>query len=299
MKKSHAENVVGPWARQKLDALESYLAAYHKVMKNQKFKLIYIDAFAGAGWSRIRGSGQEEAGPGLPLDSEQVAAQEEFIAGSPLRALRTGRGFDQYYFFDEDKRRAKLLGRLRHEHPEKEVHVKDKDANLGVQKLARRFRASPFARGVAFLDPYGPHLHWATVEALAKTRKVDVIINFPLAMAINRLVTRNVDIPDNWVRLLDKCFGTHDWHDLAYEVQRDLFGEVRSRKRDDTASRLLLLYHRRLERCFGNTVDPSLVRNTKGAPLYYLMWASSNSRGKAIARHIMRSGDRIERLKPK
>ena len=156
-----------------------------------------------------------------------------------------------------------------------------KTRTLEFRSLHGDFTISPYARGVAFLDPYGPHLHWATVEALAKTRKVDVIINFPLAMAINRLVTRNMDIPENWVRLLDKCFGTRDWHDLAYEVQRDLFGDERSRKRDDTASRLLQLYHRRLERCFGNTVDPSLVRNTKGAPLYYLMWASSHSRGKS------------------
>lgn len=298
MKKSHAENVVGPWARQKLDALESYLAAYHKVMKNQKFKLIYIDAFAGAGWSRIRASEQEETGLDLQLDSEQQAAQEEFIAGSPLRALRTGRGFDQYHFFDSDERRTKLLRGLQKEHPDKEVHVKYEDANLGVQKLARRFHISPDARGVAFLDPYGPHLHWATVEALANTRKVDVIINFPLAMAINRLVTRKDEIPENWASLLDKCFGIREWHDLAYDVQTDMFGDERSRKRDDAASRLLQLYHRRLESIFGHTVDPSLVRNTNGAPLYYLMWASSNYRGKAIAEHIMRLGDRIERPKP-
>ncbi|MCY4195639.1 MAG: three-Cys-motif partner protein TcmP [Rhodobacteraceae bacterium] len=299
MKKPHAEDLVGPWAEQKLDALENYLAAYHKVMKYQKFKLIYIDAFAGAGWSKIRTSEQQEAELGFPLDSDQETAQEKFIAGSPVRALTTGNGFDQYYFFDADKRRTARLRQLKQEHLDKEVYVKDEDANLGVQKLARRFHESPLARGVAFLDPYGPHLHWATVEALAKTRKVDVIINFPLAMAINRLITRNIDIPRNWVNLLDKCFGTRQWYDLAYEIHRDLFGNEQSWKRDDTESRLLQLYHRRLENCFGNTVNPSLVRNTKGAPLYYLMWASSNSRGKAIASHIMKAGHRIERLKPK
>jgi len=124
VKKSRVENVVGPWARQKLDALESYLAAYQKVMKNQKFKLIYMDAFAGAGWSRIRASGLGEAGLDLSLDSEQEAAQEEFIAGSPLCALRTGRGFDQYHFFDSDRGRTKLLRGLQKEHPDKENGVR-------------------------------------------------------------------------------------------------------------------------------------------------------------------------------
>ena len=294
MKKSHAENVVGPWAKQKLDALEGYLAAYHEVMKNQPFKLIYIDAFAGAGLSKVRASEQDEAGLGLFLDSEQEAAQEEFIEGSPRRALRTGPGFDQYYFFDADERRAKMLQRLKEEHPNKEIHIEVEDANLGVQRLARRFLKSPYARGVAFLDPYGPHLHWTTVKALANTRKVDVIINFPLGMAINRLVTKDPNIPKSWADLLDKHFGTQEWYDLAYEHHDALFGDSLVQKSKDTAERFLSLYHRRLKEAFGHTVSPSLVRNTKGAPLYYLMWASSHGRGVRIADHIMKLGDRIK-----
>ncbi len=292
MKKSHSDNVVGPWAKQKLDALEHYLAAYHNVMKNQRFKLIYIDAFAGTGRSRLRVPEQDETNLGLFLDSEQ----EEFIEGSPLRALRTGRGFDQYYFFDADERRATLLHDLKDEYPDKDVHVAVVDANRGVQKLARRFRVSPNARGVAFLDPYGPHLEWNTVEALAKTHKVDVIINFPLAMAINRLVTRNAEIPQNWMDLLDKCFGTREWHDMAYKRENGWFGNDLPKKSNKAAERLLGLYHRRLKEAFGHTVNPSLLRNTQGAPLYYLMWASSHPRGAAIADHIMKLGDSIRPL---
>ena len=294
MKKSHTENVVGPWARQKLDALESYLAAYHKVMKNQKFKLIYIDTFAGTGWSRIRAPEQGVASLSPLLDSEQEAAQEEFIEGSPLRALRTGRGFDQYYFFDADERRANLLRDLKEKYDEKEVHVSVEDANRGVRKLARRFHVSPNARGVAFLDPYGPHLEWTTVKALAETGKVDAIINFPLAMAINRLVTKSPDIPQNWKNLLDKCFGTSDWYDLAYEHTYGLFENNLLQKSDETAKRLLDFYHGRLKEAFGHSVAPSLVRNTKGGPLYYLIWASSHGRGAAIADHIMKLGDRVK-----
>ena len=294
MKKSHSENVVGPWARQKLDALESYLAAYHEVMKNQPFKLIYIDAFAGAGWSKVRTSGQDEAGLGLFVDPEQEAAQDEFIEGSPRRALRTGRGFDQYYFFDADKRRAEMLQRLKDEHPDKEVNIEVEDANSGVQKLARKFQISPNARGVAFLDPYGLQLHWATVKALAETGKVDVIINFPLAMAINRLVTRDPNVRQNWKDLLDKHFGTHEWYELAYELQDGLFGDELLQKSEEAARRLLNLYHRRLKDAFGHTVAPSLVRNTKGAPLHCVLWASLHGRGADIADHIVKLGDRIE-----
>ena len=53
MKKSHVENTVGPWARQKLDGLEAYLNAYTTALKKQRFELVFIDAFAGAGRSRL------------------------------------------------------------------------------------------------------------------------------------------------------------------------------------------------------------------------------------------------------
>lgn len=148
---------------------------------------------------------------------------------------------------------------------------------------------------MAFLDPYGPNLHWQTVEALAKTRQVDVILNFPLAMAINRLITHDPNIPENWSRMLDACFGTSAWRDLSYEeIPSDLFGEAGIRKSDATAERLLALYHGRLKDAFGYVAEPSLVSNTRGAPLYYLMWAASNPRGKPIADHILKLGARIK-----
>ncbi len=39
--------VVGPWAKEKLDALGRYLDFYSKVLKNQSWRTIYVDAFAG------------------------------------------------------------------------------------------------------------------------------------------------------------------------------------------------------------------------------------------------------------
>ena len=39
----------GPWTQLKLDLVESYLSAWALVMKNQKFKRLYIDGFAGSG----------------------------------------------------------------------------------------------------------------------------------------------------------------------------------------------------------------------------------------------------------
>ena len=43
----------GNWTKKKLDCLKQYVVAYEKVMKNQPFKLFYIDAFAGSGYRTI------------------------------------------------------------------------------------------------------------------------------------------------------------------------------------------------------------------------------------------------------
>lgn len=161
-------------------------------------------------------------------------------------------------------------------------------------EIANRFSAWDL-RGVAFLDPYAANLNWTTVQALARTRKFDVIINFPIDMAINRLIARNGNIRENWVQELDLCFGSHDWHDLAFEeTAPNLFGETEVVKRTGTASRLLTLYHNNLKQAFGHVSKPSLVRNTKGHPLYYLIWASSNRRGLPIADHILGLGDKVK-----
>lgn len=45
---------VGPWAKEKLDILARYLDFYTKVLKNQPWRTIYIDAFAGGGSAKVR-----------------------------------------------------------------------------------------------------------------------------------------------------------------------------------------------------------------------------------------------------
>ena len=48
---------VGPWARDKLDALARYLEFYTKVLKNQPWRTIYLDAYAGGGRAVASGGG--------------------------------------------------------------------------------------------------------------------------------------------------------------------------------------------------------------------------------------------------
>lgn len=292
MKKDHSTNTVGPWAKQKLDALEAYLRYYNTALKNQPFTRVYIDAFAGSPTSRVRDrQAPDEASPffGEVEDSE---AQEQFIAGSPIRALGIENGFHRHYFFDLDESRVQTLDEICESHPG--VNVKFGDCNPLVRELASSLSVRN-VRGVAFLDPYGAHLEWATIEALASTRTMEVIINFPIAMAINRLITRSGHIPENWSDQLTRCFGTEEWREIAYSTGKDLFGHDTITKRGGVADRLLELYMGRLSAIFPFVATPCLIRNTRRMPLYYLIWAGPNKLGLKGADYILKQGEKVKR----
>lgn len=293
MKRDHIENTVGPWATRKLDALEAYLRFYTTALKNQRFRLIYIDAFAGSTKSRVRGSDATvEAGP--LLDDADVQAVEQFVLGSPLRALAIQDGFDQHYFFDLDEQRAETLRALQAEYPNKGINVEVGDSNPVIRRLVGNFHGYG-AKGIAFLDPYGAHLEWATIEALAATKNFEVIINFPVAMAINRLIVKSGDVPDGWAEQLNLCFGTDEWRTLAYETSRDLFGNEVITKQGNVAERLLELYRTRLRGLFPHVATPRLIRNTRNLPLYYLIWAGPNKLGLTGADYVLSQGEKVRR----
>lgn len=292
MKKDHRENTVGPWAAAKLDALEEYLKFYGTALNKQSFTRVYIDAFAGACLAKVRGTG-------LPVDPspffdepDDSEAQEEFILGSPMRALNVPNGFHRHYFFDLDETRAETLRAVTEER--NGVIVQVGDCNPLIRNLAPSLRSRNI-RGVAFLDPYGAHLEWATLEALADTGTMEVVVNFPLAMAINRLITRSGEVPERWADQLTACFGTDEWRTIAYSREVDLFGNEVTTKNGDVAERLLDLYVSRLRTLFPFVAKPHLIRNTRSSPLYYLIWAGPNKLGLKGADYILRQGEKVRK----
>ncbi len=295
MKKDHNENVVGPWAEEKLDLLEKYLKAYNVALKNKPFRRVYIDGFAGAPVCKLRNKNANDNTPSAFLDDiEATEAQERFIAGSPLRAIGCEPGFHIIRFIDLDESRSATLADLAKNDPR--IKVRTGDCNPALQSLAQGFDAWDL-RGVAFLDPYGAHLHWDTLVALAETDKIEVIINFPAAMAINRQIKRNGDIPENWVAQLDACFGTNAWRDIAYVIEEDLFGDMKISKQSGLPEKLLDLYLGRLKDVFPYVAAPRLICNTRGVGLYYLLWAGPNAQGYRIANDIFKRYNKVSGLK--
>lgn len=285
---------VGPWAEQKLAALAAYLDFYTKVLKNQHWcRTIYLDAFAGGGLANLRKKAKHSSA-GTPLwEDPPQPEKSHLILGSPRRALALANPFSTYVFVDADPKRIAQLDDLKAEYGQsRRIVVRQGSAAQEISWLLAQNISKKTHRGVAFLDPFGAHLPWLSVEALAKTQVFEAIINFPLHMCINRLATVNPDIPQGWRDQLDSFFGP-GWYEEVYETRSSLFGDE-IRKRSDAPERLLKFYSAKLKVAFGHVSKPMLIRNTRGSPLYYIIWAGPHRKGLEGANHVLRTGERLK-----
>jgi three-Cys-motif partner protein len=127
---------VGPWAKEKLEALGRYLDFYTKVLKNQPWQTIYVDAYAGGGRALLRAPAREAA----PLLQDQPDAElVQLISGSPRVALEVANPFNRYVLIEPDPTRAARLEALREQYRDsRQIDVLREDAASGIGWLLRQ-----------------------------------------------------------------------------------------------------------------------------------------------------------------
>ncbi len=151
MASEKAKDWGGLWTKVKLEVIDRYLEAYTKVMKNKRFKVWYIDGFAGDGQS--------------PGDA----------AGSPLLALSYDR-INRFVFIDKNRNNIESLKRTVHEKFSNKLDIIEfikGDANEHIPRILDTWDKNR-DRGVIFLDPFGLEISWKTIEAIAKTEAIDL-----------------------------------------------------------------------------------------------------------------------------
>ncbi len=261
----------------KLGLVAHYLERYATALKNQPFKKLYIDAFAGTGsWT---GRSQSD-GPSLPL-----LDVEDIKEGSAVRALRVEPPFDHYIFIEKSRRKSSALRRLGQEFPDraKRMEVITNDANEAIQELCQRtdWRKS---RAVVFLDPYGFEVRWETVEVLARTRAVDLWYLVPTGIGINRQITRDGRILPEGGKRIDAMLGTTEWRSrlVRTETTVDLFGLQTHSLKAGGIDEIAELVLERLAGIFkGGVVKYGLPLGTQGKAMYTLVFACANPAPKA------------------
>jgi three-Cys-motif partner protein len=174
------------------------------------------------------------------------------LKGSPRVALDIANPFTSYVFVERDPQRIAELYALKAEYRMiRRIDVREGDANVALQAWLGSGLDWKHHRAVVFLDPFGMQVPWSTIQSLGKTKAIEVLLNFPLGMAIQRPLTRSGEIPPSWQISLDTFFGSQDWRQLAYEESSDLFGP-RVTKASGSGLKLLEWYRERLRRIFGH-----------------------------------------------
>ena len=279
----------GEWTTLKLKVLAKYLQAYTTALKNTPFQKLYIDAFAGTGYRDVRRDEEDDSSQNTLFPDMAEPEPQSFLDGSARLALKIEPQFDRYIFIERSPERCADLESLKAEFLglANKIDIRQGDANAKIQELCQTDWRSK--RAVLFLDPYGMQVEWRTIEAIAKTRAIDLWLLFPLGIGVNRLLTKSGDIPKSWRRRLDLLLGTRDWYDDFYRVETmpTLFGDDNERVVKATMETIGRYFNNRLKGIFaGVAEEPGVLRNSANNPLYLLCFAVGNEPGKKIALKI-------------
>ncbi len=262
-------DVVGNWTTIKLKIVEEYAKAYARILaKQERLKFSYIDAFAGAGSLVSRDTGEE-------------------MLGSSMKVLAIEPKFNHYYFIDMNHARASRLREMTAKR--KDVTILEGDSNqILLKDVFPKCQYIDYCRALCLFDPYALNPAWEVVEAAGRMRSIEIILNFMIMDANRNVLWGNPEkVRPDQIERMNVFWGDGTWKDAAYKATPGLFGEMTEKLTNEA---VVDAYRKRLkeEAGFKFVPDPVPIKNTRGAVLYYLFFASQKATANKIANHIFR-----------
>jgi len=261
---------IGPWSETKLEILKDYATSYMTVLAQQKIirRVVYIDACAGAGVHVSKQSGK-------------------MVPGSPTNALNVRPPFDEFHFVDLDRSRAGELENQVEGRPN--AHVYHDDCNdVLLKKIFPRCRFQDYARGLCLIDPYKLAINWNVLATAGSMKSIEVFYNFMIMDAnMNMFLREPNDARPAEIERINAVWGDDSWRRAVYRKGRSLFGEIEEKRNNEAIAEA---FRKRLEEVAGfkYVPEPVPMRNSTGAVVYYLYFASPNKTGATIVEHIFR-----------
>lgn len=252
--------VVGEHSKDKHWFLVRYVHAFTTAMKAKNWSgLHYIDLFAGAGIERLKDSGR-------------------LCWGSPLIAAQTRPGFDGIHLCEKHEVKYQALVRRIESLKIPAAKVYHGDANKHVSHLMGQIPERSLS--LAFLDPYGLHLDYSTVQSIAR-RRCDLIIFFP--DLVDALRNWKLNYHDNPSSNLDRVLGPDtDWRSLLTNAPPSQHPEI-LRKIYVSQLREIGYKHFEFERI-----------TAKGLPIYQLIFCSEHKLGADIWRRVVKKKPNLQ-----
>jgi three-Cys-motif partner protein len=280
----------------KLETIFNYANFYTTILKdkpkpNWKFRLTYIDAFAGAGRFPIADE--------LPL-LEGVEDFDTVVEGSALRSLKVDNAFDHYIFSDIKQSNIRELEELRKQYPifADRIEIVNQNANDLVARFCANMTSQD--RALMFLDPFGNQVNFDTLRIIAETKKIDLFYLFPSWWGVVRQVSNDGSVLKEAEESLTRVFGTSNWRSQLTRnipnVQTDMFNQANDLSEKiasvDSVTRYMI---ERMKTIFGDGVSEKwLPLGRNGSPGYSLIFACANDAktarplAKKVAREIMK-----------
>jgi three-Cys-motif partner protein len=185
---------VGAWAETKYRLIGLYAALFSTGMKWKWDQRVYVDLYAGAGYSRLRSS-------------------QRIILGSPLIALKVDDPFDKYIFCEADGQCIEALRyRAAKLAPERDVSYIQGDCNSQLDSIVATLPKGSRDNKVLTLcvvDPFDFGIKFETLRKLSAFY-VDFLVLLAIGMDANRNYEHYVD--GNSTKI-DEALGNVEWRD--------------------------------------------------------------------------------------
>jgi len=237
---------VGSWAETKHRLIGLYAALFSTGMKRKWDQRVYVDLYAGAGYSRLRSS-------------------HRIILGSPLIALTVDDPFDKYIFCEAD---GECIEALRYRTsklaPERDVSYIHGDCNSELDSIIAAIPKGSHDNKVLTLcvvDPFDFGIKFETLRKLSAFY-IDFLVLLAIGMDANRNYEHYVD--GNSTKI-DEALGNVKWRERwrSIGVRRSDFRQFLASE-FSTSMESLGYLHQELHQM------KHVRSDDKNLPLYYL-----------------------------
>lgn len=239
------------WALDKYRLVSLYSRLFSTGMKRKWSTRIYIDLYAGSGFSEIE-------------DTNQL------YWGSPLLALGVPDTFDTYVLCERDPDSLQALReRVKRIFPKADVRFVAGDCDERIEEIAAQIPREHGVLSFCFADPFDLSIKFSSVERIAANR-----VDFLFVLALHMDANRNVPHYASWEnRKIDQFLGLPDWRKKWQEAEANGIGFPRF---------LAELFSKRMEGIGYLPVPLHKMKqvrsDVKNLPLYHLALFSKHER---------------------
>ena len=270
----------GDWTEQKISIVIDYTKAYLTIMnKYPQFKCLYFDGFAGSG------------------DINKKRSSQEIRKGTAIRVLEIDKpkNFDIYYFVEKNELFKKQLESvIKEKFSKKKTYVVWGDCNEKLFSMSDYLKKNKNFRVLAFVDPYGMSVNWASLEVL-KGLGIDLWILVPTGIGVNRLLKKDGNISESWLSKLENFLGMKRdeiikkfYKQYSYHSLFDDQLVTVQVKENNAIKKIHDLYRERLVTVFKFVSDPFVLRNSTNSIMFHFIMVTNNPTALKIANDVIK-----------